>query len=386
VARLRTMSAAAAAGDKRGAPGPEGGGGGGGLVPSKKPRCDSALVASSGASGALSVPAGSVPRTSDLPAPIMKLSGHAGEVLTARFSPCGAFLATAGFDKTVLLWDVFRGCRNYCALKGHHKAVLQLVWAAGSERIYSCSADRTVCVWDAEYGEIARRLVGHGSHVNAVATAREDPTMVVSGGDDSTCRIWDARARFPQRTLSCRAQCTAVEASADGRVVFEGGIDNVVRAHDLRRGDSEGSVLFELEGHLDTVTGVRLSPDGTHLLTNGMDNTVRSWDVRPFVPGDTRAVRVFLGAQHNHEKNLLRCAWGPDGRQATAGSSDWLVHVWDVGTGKIAYKLPGHRGSVNEVDFHPTQPVVASCSSDKSVYLGELEAPGGAGPGPGPVG
>lgn len=125
--------------------------------------------------------------------------------------------------------------------------------------------------------------------------------------------------------------------------------------------------------------GVRLSPDGSHLLSTAMDNTVRSWDVRPFVAprtdgADPRASRQFLGAVHNYEKNLLRCAWAPDGARVAAGSSDWCVYVWDVASTKIAYKLPGHKGGVNEVDFHPTQPIVASCSSDKTVFLGEIEA------------
>ena len=105
-----------------------------------------------------------------------------------------------------------------------------------------------------------------------------------------------------------------------------------------------------------------------------MDSTVRAWDVRPFVLAETRATQLFVGAQHNYEKNLLRCGWAADGARVCAGSSDWYVYVWDAATGKIAYKLPGHRGCVNEVDFHPTQPIVASCSSDKSVYLGEIEA------------
>ena len=28
------------------------------------------------------------------------------------------------------------------------------------------------------------------------------------------------------------------------------------------------------------------------------------------------------------------------------------VHVWDVDSQKLVYKLPGHLGSVNDVDFH----------------------------------
>jgi Prp8 binding protein len=40
---------------------------------------------------------------------------------------------------------------------------------------------------------------------------------------------------------------------------------------------------------------------------------------------------------------------------------------------KLLYKLPGHMGSVNEVDFHRIEPIIMSVSSDKQIYLGEFE-------------
>jgi len=36
------------------------------------------------------------------------------------------------------------------------------------------------------------------------------------------------------------------------------------------------------------------------------------------------------------------------------------------------YYLPGHKGAVTEVDFHPSEPILASASSDTTVYLGEI--------------
>lgn len=49
------------------------------------------------------------------------------------------------------------------------------------------------------------------------------------------------------------------------------------------------------------------------------------------------------------------------------------MYIWDVTTRRITYKLPGHNGSVNDVDFHPNEPIIASGSSDKQIYLGEIE-------------
>jgi len=86
-----------------------------------------------------------------------------------------------------------------------------------------------------------------------------------------------------------------------------------------------------------------------------------------------------------------------------AGSSNRFVYVWDFDTQKyvitglhthtytctyyiislfilssfvcirLVYELPGHTGSVNAVDFHPDEPIILSGSSDKKIYLGEID-------------
>lgn len=104
-----------------------------------------------------------------------------------------------------------------------------------------------------------------------------------------------------------------------------------------------------------------------------MDKTIKMWDISPFVIGGYRCLKTFYGASHNFEKNLLRCSWSHDDTMISAGSSDNFAYVWDVDTGEIIEKLGGHHGSVNETAFHPDQYILASASSDKTVYVSEIE-------------
>lgn len=67
---------------------------------------------------------------------------------------------------------------------------------------------------------------------------------------------------------------------------------------------------------------------------------------------------------------MLKCAWSPDASLVTAGSADRTVNVWDVQSGQLKHRLGGHKGSVNEVSINGNY--VASCSSDKTVIVGEL--------------
>jgi Prp8 binding protein len=100
---------------------------------------------------------------------------------------------------------------------------------------------------------------------------------------------------------------------------------------------------------------------------------LRIWDMRPFAPTN-RCVKVLSSHMHSFEKTLLRCDWSPDGEQVAAGSADRMVYIWEVASRRLLYKLPGHLGSVNDVAFHPKEPIVMSASSDKALYLGELVA------------
>lgn len=335
------------------------------VVPVKKPRTDITAYGA-GQSGAL-IESGP-PRLSNLEAPIMQLSGHEGEIYTAKFSPDGQMIASSGFDRLILFWTVYGECENFAVLKGHTGAVMELQFSTDGNSLVTASTDKTVAFWDVEVGERIKKLKGHTTFVNSCQIARRGPQLICSGSDDGTIKLWDARKMGCQQTFQSTYQVTAVSFNDTAEQVISGGIDNDIKVWDLRKND----ILYRLRGHTDTVTGLQLSPDGSYLLSNSMDNTVRIWDVRPFAPQE-RCVKVFQGHQHTFEKNLLRCAWSPDGSKISAGSGDRYLYIWDTTSRRILYKLPGHAGSVNDVGFHPTEPIVMSCSSDKKIYLGEIE-------------
>ncbi len=42
-----------------------------------------------------------MPRTSGLQAPVMELTGHSGEVFSAKFNPEGNYIASGSMDRTI---------------------------------------------------------------------------------------------------------------------------------------------------------------------------------------------------------------------------------------------------------------------------------------------
>ncbi|CAA6667744.1 unnamed protein product [Spirodela intermedia] len=293
----------------------------------------------------LAPPEGKQQRASSLESPIMLLTGHQSAVYTMKFNPSGSVIASGSHDRDIFLWNTTGDCKNFMVLRGHKNAVLEVQWMADGAQVISASADKTLRAWDVETGRQVKKMTEH----------LFGPPLVASGSDDGTSKLWDLRQRGSVQNLGTEHQITAVGFSDASDKVYTGGVDDVIKVWDLRRVE----VVEKLQGHSDTITGMQLSPDGSYLLTNAMDCTLRIWDMRPYAP-ENRCVKIFAGHQHNFEKNLLRCGWSPDGSRVTAGSADRMVY------------LPGHTGSVNETAFHPAEPVIGSCSSDKQIFLGEI--------------
>ena len=72
---------------------------------------------------------------------------------------------------------------------GHGKAILKLVSHPKQPLLVTCSADRTVRMWNTDNGAAVRTLSGHTDYVFAVAIS-PDGNLIASGAFDGEVRIW----------------------------------------------------------------------------------------------------------------------------------------------------------------------------------------------------
>ncbi|GAO51052.1 WD40 repeat-like protein [Saitoella complicata NRRL Y-17804] len=358
--------------DKRKSPPPSGGH----LVVSKKPRTNAqnnqqVSLVGSGNGGALIQ---SVSRTSGLQAPNMHLTGHSGEIFASRFDPTGQHIASASFDRSILLWNTYNDCSNYGIVTGHKAAILDVAWSRDSKTIYSASADTTLGTWDVESGKRVKKHVGHEDIVNTVDVYRRGNEMLVSGSDDGWVSLWDSREKLAVDSMENKYPVTAVAFSEAGDQLFTGGLDNTIKVWDMRT----RTIAYTLQGHTNTITSLSISPSSSspRLLSYSMDSTLRIWDIAPFTSSPTRLIRTLTAphgkALHGFEKNLQRASWSADGKRVGAGGSDGVVYVWESESGSVEYALPGHSGCVNDVQFSPIEPIVMSASTDRKIILGEI--------------
>ncbi|KAH9482248.1 U5 small nuclear ribonucleoprotein 40 kDa protein [Psilocybe cubensis] len=320
-----------------------------------------------------------VQRTSNLDAPIISLAGaHSGEITSCRFDPTGQNIAACSTDRSISFWRTYAPNTNYGLLSSHAKApILDIQWSLFSPLIYSVSADHTLCMTDVTTGQRTRKIRAHREIINTVDRTMASGSgveLLATGSDDGTVKIWEGgeeAGKTAVSTFDIGCPVTSVCWSADGNSLYIGAIDNEIHVYDLRKGEQVSSLL----GLTDTPTSLSLSPNGNFLLSPSLSSQTIVWDVRPFSPTPSRIHRVLHGAPAGFENTLLRGAWSRDdgGKRAAVGGADRAVCIWDVDSAKILYKLPGHKGTVTSVDFHPKEPIILTGSKDGTMLLGEIE-------------
>ncbi len=261
----------------------------------------------------------------------------------------------------------------HLTLMGHGSAVNSVMVGQvdGRPVIVSGSDDGSVRMWDARDGTpVGAPLTGHESFVTSVALGEVDGrAVIVSGSDDGSVRMWDARDGTPIGApfTGHEAAVTSIAlGDVDGRaVIVSGSEDMTVRLWDKKEGTSIGAPLT---GHESFVTSVALGDvNGRAVIVSGSrDMTVRLWDAKEGTP-----IGVPLTG---HAGFITTVALGEfDGRAViVSGSSDKTVRLWDAKEGtSIGAPLTGHEDCVNTVALgeFDGRVVIVSGSRDKTVRL-----------------
>ena len=313
-------------------------------------------------------------------------SAHAGGTTGIAYHPDAKQLVTAGADGVVRGWNLPVAAPRPFA---HPDAVTAVAQTADGKRLLTAGADKLVRSWTVATGAAERQFAGAGGAVKSVAISSDGTTFAAAGADEFI-RFWTAATSAEAGKFA--GHVGPVNAlSIQGSLLASGGDDGTVKLWQLP------PAVAKSFAHPDAVTALVASLEGTKILTISGDKQARLWNAgtgateKTFATGQplTAAAPAPDGATvalasadktlsiRAGDKELKKLAFAADvgvvayaaDGKLVAGLADGSLKWIDAGAGKETKSIAAHAGAVVAAVFAPKGDLLATAGADKAVKL-----------------
>lgn len=257
------------------------------------------------------------------------------------------------------------------------------------------SYDHNITILNTTMGIQTSILSGHSDWVRSL-TFSLDGTLLVSGGDDKTIKLWNVEtSRVVKTFLGHSSSITSVSISPDCTRIVSGSWDGIVCLWNIST--EEHYSITKL--HCQKVNVVSFSPiDPQHIISASEDGTVKYWSVddsknnhtyngyyAAFSTNGTKFVSCgseVITIQNSSSgetvttfptpaNNLDYCCFSPDD-QFMAGAASETIYIWNI-TNPSPYLIKtftGHTSFINSLIFSSS---LISASDDRTVKFWEID-------------
>lgn len=202
---------------------------------------------------------------------IRSIQTDLGKVNSIRFSRDARRLlvasGTTGAFGVAAIFDVASG-KQVTELVGHRDVLYAAEFSPDETMVATAGYDRDIILWDARSGEPIREFTGHNGAIFDLAFS-PDGKVLVSGCADETAKVWNVSSGQRLDTLGQpEGEVFAVDVTDDGKFVIAGSADNRLRVWSLRSVDKPRTNPLIATRFIDEspLVNFRLTPDGTALV------------------------------------------------------------------------------------------------------------------------
>lgn len=202
----------------------------------------------------------------DLSKPLRIEKIHSAPIAALSVSPDGKSIATASWDSSILITPLDGGPSR--RLEGHQGNVNGVGFMPDGTTLVSAGYDATLRIWP-QSG--TPRVIKLDSPLNALSIASDG--RIAAGGSDGTLFLLDAQGDNLRKIEAADAPLIALAFSPDATRLAAASPRGSVTLFETRTAKS----VFTLNGPGLPVWSLAFSPDGKVLFTGGSDRLVRRW-------------------------------------------------------------------------------------------------------------
>ncbi len=303
-------------------------------------------------------------------------------IRTLAFSADGHWLASCSDDHIICLWpltSLMSGEENLSDLSispmqliGHKGLVHSMCFSPDSTLLISGSEDKTIRVWGVTSGQCQQTLAQTSDRIRAVAISA-DGRFLASSGDDCRVTLWDFKTRERLNSISTQSsriwsvafqqqsERLTLAASGDKQTLMLWQVCSNQRQRS-RNGEDKTAYLRQLRTYRGYTNGIRAVAflGDRRVIGGGDSGDLSVWDT------ETRDRKATLSL---HQGRIWAIAVDLQSARVASGSDDHTVRLWDANSGQCLTTLAGHNNWVRALAFSRRGRFLASGGDDGTIRI-----------------
>jgi guanine nucleotide-binding protein subunit beta-2-like 1 protein len=215
---------------------------------------------------------------------IMRFIGHTKDVLSVAFDYEKSKIISGSRDRTIKLWNIKGECK-YTFIDDGHSDWVSCVRFPPTEKapvLVSAGCDKIVKVWNLRDFNIRNNLIGHHGYLNTV-TVSPDGSLCASGGKDGIAMLWDLSEGKKLYSLDAGDIIYSLVFSPN-RYWLVAATSNLIKIWDLESKHMVDEIRLDFtptgkNAQVPYCTSLAWSADGKDLYAGYTDNIVRIYNV-----------------------------------------------------------------------------------------------------------
>ncbi|XP_052831609.1 actin-interacting protein 1 [Octopus bimaculoides] len=295
---------------------------------------------------------------------------HSGNVIVAKYSPSGFYIASGDDRGKIRIWDTINPehvlSKEYQPIAG---IIKDISWSPDSKRMLVAGEGKGTFAraFLVDTGSSVGEISGHSKPINSCDYRQINPFRVVTASEDYSIIMCEGPPfKFSKKIDTHTNFVNCIRYSPNGEKFISGGADGKAFVYDGKNGETIGELGSP--AHKGGIYGIAFNPDNSEVLTVSGDKTAKIWDantytlIKEFVFGKTledmlvsciwignsiitvslsgfvtyldrncpeKPLRVLKG----HNKPITALATTPDRKLVFTGCSSGHINIWDLVNG-----------------------------------------------------
>ncbi|KFK38890.1 hypothetical protein AALP_AA3G174300 [Arabis alpina] len=223
--------------------------------------------------------------------------------------------------------------KPFCSFQGHLDDVLDLAWSK-SQHLLSSSMDKTVRLWHLS-SQTCLKVFSHSDYVTCIQFNPVDDRYFISGSLDAKVRVWSIPDRQVVDWYDLHEMVTSACYTPDGQGALVGSYKGSCRMYSASDNKLQPKSQINLQNkkkkaHQKKITGFQFVPgSSSEVLVTSSDSRIRLVD-------GTDLVNKLKGFRNTSSQ--ISASISADGKYVVSASEDSHVYIWK-------YESPASRPS-----------------------------------------